>query len=59
MLYREVNAVFFQFNTKYTMREKNVELLTVKPGGSFCILATRTSMVDDSRAIPYGSLYSS
>jgi len=58
MLYREVNAGFF-FNTKYTMCEKNVELFTVKPGVSFYILATRTSMVDDSRAIPYASLYSS
>jgi len=44
---------FFQINTKYTMCEKNVELLTVKPVGSFCILATRTSVVDDSLASDY------
>jgi len=37
MLYREIIAVFSQIHTKHitTLRGQNVELLNVKPGGTY------------------------
>jgi hypothetical protein len=50
---------YFQIHTKHKMCKKNVEVLTVKPGGSFCNLTPRTPMIDDFLAISYAGLHAS